>query len=188
MYTRYCDGTALRAPGTDTRTLIDSVYTPYAAAMTTLTQDRLDATGRAVIIDVHSYPQQPSAFEDPTLRRPEICIGTDAFHTPDWVQAAALHTFTRLGYTVVFDEPYGGCYVPLPMYRTDPRVIAIMVEIRRDLYMRWDTEQQQLSPMDGPLTGLGEAIGALARDLTTHTQRGHASSQCAAAIPGEKRP
>ena len=53
-------------------------FEPYAAAVRDLVADRLAATGRAVILDVHSYPTRPLPYErhgaDP---RPPVCLGAD---------------------------------------------------------------------------------------------------------------
>ena len=53
----------LRPADTDPEPLIDRYFRPYARAMTEAVADRLAATGRAVIIDVHSYPSAPLPYE-----------------------------------------------------------------------------------------------------------------------------
>ncbi len=116
---------------------MDAYFHPYAATMSELVEDRLAATGAAVIIDMYSYPRYPSAFEDPTRPRPPLCIGTDDFHTPEWLTAQALAAFAGLHESAV-NAPYAGCYVPLSRYRTDARVSAVMIELRRDQYLNTD--------------------------------------------------
>ncbi|MFG2997452.1 N-formylglutamate amidohydrolase [Streptomyces sp. NPDC048340] len=125
----------LRPDGFDGRPLIDRYFHPYADAMTRAVQDRLEAVGRAVIIDVHSYPTEPLPYElHGGGPRPPICLGTDPFHTPAALLAAAGTAFAGFGGTGL-DSPFAGTYVPLEHYGKDERVGALMVEIRRDVYM-----------------------------------------------------
>lgn len=57
VYTRTCTGTLLRQESlTDADALLDTYFRPYATAVSELVTDRIAARGRAVIIDVHSYP------------------------------------------------------------------------------------------------------------------------------------
>lgn len=63
VYTRTTHRDALRPADTDPEPLIDRWFWPYAQAMTEAVADRLAATGRAVIIDVHSYPSAPLPYE-----------------------------------------------------------------------------------------------------------------------------
>lgn len=66
VYTRTCSSAPLRTePYPRTAHLIDTYFRPYADAVTTAVDDRLHSCGRAVIIDLHSYPATPSSFEDP---------------------------------------------------------------------------------------------------------------------------
>jgi N-formylglutamate amidohydrolase len=82
-----------------------------------------------------------------------VCLGTDIFHTPPELLAAARKAFAGCG-EVGLDSPFGGAYVPLEFYGREPRVTALMVEIRRDTYM---TEP------GGPAgPGLGRVADALA--------------------------
>ncbi|WP_368679954.1 N-formylglutamate amidohydrolase (plasmid) [Rhodococcus opacus] len=135
VYTRTCDGRRLRGePFADTETLLDEYFRPYARAVAELVTDRIVACGRAVIIDVHSYPEHPSGFENPTAVRPALCIGTDPLHTPDWLTSTTRRAFLPLE-EIAENTPYTGCYVPLDRYGRDERVSAVMIELRRDTYL-----------------------------------------------------
>ncbi|NEE51376.1 N-formylglutamate amidohydrolase, partial [Streptomyces sp. SID8455] len=127
---------------------------PYARAMTEAVDARIAATGRAVIVDVHSYPSAPLPYElHGTGPRPPVCLGTDPFHTPPELRALAEAAFAGFGGTGI-DSPFTGTYVPLKHYGTDRRVTALMIEIRRDTY---------LSEPGGPAgAGLDALAGALA--------------------------
>ncbi|BAL88929.1 putative N-formylglutamate aminohydrolase [Actinoplanes missouriensis 431] len=113
--------------------LLTSHFLPYAEAMTTLVTRRMTATGRAVIIDVHSYATEPLPYElHGDGPRPPVCLGTDEAHTPDWLRDAAATVFPETG----VNSPFAGCYVPLDYWGRDRAVSALMIEIRRDQYMR----------------------------------------------------
>jgi N-formylglutamate deformylase len=149
VYTHTSDGKRLRDADPD---LIERHYRPYAEAFTDLVDDRLAATGRAVIIDVHSYPKDPLPYElHREGARPEICLGTDAFHTTPALLAAARRAFD--GLSIAENTPFAGCYVPLKHYRRTPAVSALMIEIRRDTY--------QGKGLEGIVGGLTDLIDVL---------------------------
>jgi N-formylglutamate amidohydrolase len=152
VYTRTTHGDALRSEGVDAGPLVERYFLPYARAMTEAVADRLAATGRAVIIDVHSYPSRRLPYElHGEGPRPAVCLGTDSFHTPPVLLDAAREAFGE----TELDTPFSGTYVPLEFYGKRPEVSALMVEIRRDTYM---TEP------GGPAgPGLERLGGALAR-------------------------
>ncbi|MET9875555.1 N-formylglutamate amidohydrolase [Actinacidiphila glaucinigra] len=157
VYTRTSHGAPLREDDPrHERDLLDAYFVPYAAAMAAAVQDRMAATGRAVVIDVHSYPGAPLPYElHGGGPRPAVCLGTDAFHTPAWLLDAAREAFAPCG-EVGLDSPFAGTYVPLKHYGEVREVSALMVEIRRDGYM---TE-----PGGAPGAGvdrLGDALAAL---------------------------
>jgi N-formylglutamate amidohydrolase len=155
VYTRTAHGGRLRRDDeARDQALLDQHYRPYASAVTDLVDERLAATGRAVILDIHSYPRRPLPYElHADGPRPAVCLGTDAFHTPPGLVDAALAAFSGIG-DVDLDTPFAGCYVPLRHYRRQPAVSAIMVEIRRDTY---------LTELDGsPSANLDRVIAALA--------------------------
>ncbi|MEU3660482.1 N-formylglutamate amidohydrolase [Streptomyces sp. NPDC032940] len=135
VYTRTTHREVLRAAGTDPEPLLERYFRPYARAMTEAVAGRLAATGRAVIVDVHSYPSEPLPYElHGEGPRPPVCLGTDGFHTPPGLLAAAREAFAPCGGTGL-DSPFGGTYVPLDFYGKRGEVGALMVEIRRDTYM-----------------------------------------------------
>jgi len=155
VYTRTTHHADLRPADHDPEPLIDRYFRPYARAMTEAVADRLAATGRAVVIDLHSYPTAPLPYElhgsDP---RPAICLGTDTLHTPPALLSAAREAFAGCE-EIGLDSPFIGTYVPLEFYGKEPAVGALMVEIRRDTYM---TEPG--GPPDGP--GIARLASALA--------------------------
>lgn len=155
VYTHTSHGRRLRPddPAFEQR-LLDAHFHPYAEGMTELVDARLAATGQAIVVDVHSYPEHALPYElHGDGPRPQVCLGTDAAHTPSWLRAAATEAFR--GYEVGFDSPFAGCYVPLKHYDTDDRVSALMVEIRRDVYLT--------GPGGDPHAGLPPLAAALAR-------------------------
>lgn len=124
--------------------------------MTGAVQDRLDATGRAVILDVHSYPARPLPYElPPTGPRPPVCLGTDAFHTPPALLAHARAAFGDAPDSDL-DTPFAGAYVPLRFHGTDARVTALMLELRRDTYLT-----EPAGPTHAGLTTLAKSLAGL---------------------------
>jgi N-formylglutamate amidohydrolase len=69
------------------------------------------------------------------MDRPEICIGTDNFHTSEKLKNLFGELFEGLNFTVKYNEPFKGSIVPLKFYNKEIRVQSIMIEVRRDLYM-----------------------------------------------------
>ncbi len=134
--------------------LLAAFYRPWADAVTGLVDARLDATGRAVLLDVHSYPSRPLPYElHADGPRPAVCLGTDPVHTPASLLDAARATFAPLG-PVGTDVPFRGTYVPLRHHGVEPRVRSVMLEIRRDTHL--------VEPAGPPTAGLAAAARALA--------------------------
>ena len=84
-----------------------------------------------------SFPSRPLPYEfaDLAAVRPDICIGTDEFHTPPGLARAFVAVFEREGWRVSLDDPFAGALVPASRYRVDHRVFAVMVEVNRSLYL-----------------------------------------------------
>lgn len=159
VYTRTHDGNVLRQDDPEhERQLLDTYFFPYAQALTNLVADRLATTGRAVIIDLHSFPTARLPYEIGDEHRPPLCIGTDPLHTPPSLEAAVVDAF-RLDTTI--NSPFSGCYVPLEYYGVDSRVESVMIELRRDQYLDETTmakDPSAVTALGNSLTKLVEAV------------------------------
>jgi N-formylglutamate amidohydrolase len=138
VYTRTSDGTPLRAAlSADQRErLLERFYRPHHRALTDAIEAMLSAHGVATILDLHSFATHPLPHEpDQSPDRPDVCLGTDAFHTPGHLVTQSRAFFAAAGCRVAIDAPFAGAIVPMRHYRSDPRVRSIMLELRRGLYM-----------------------------------------------------
>ena len=154
VYTHGSRGQRIRVDDPEHRAaLLAAHYEPWAAAVQDAVAGRLAATGRAVLIDVHSYPSAALPYElHGDGPRPPVCLGTDPFHTPPELVAAAQAAF---GAGVALDSPFSGVYVPLAHLHREPRLAALMIEIRRDGYL--------VEPAGPPTAGFGVLAAALTR-------------------------
>ena len=93
--------------------------------------------GRCLVVDCHSFPSSPLPCErGPGAHvRPDICIGTDAFHTSEATARDFVQAFAANGWSVELNLPFAGALVPASRYRQDARVSAVMVEVNRRLYL-----------------------------------------------------
>ncbi len=110
--------------------LLDAFYRPWARRVEQAVRAAL-VRGPVVLLDVHSYPRDPLPYERGAGERPEVCLGTDARHTPSWLLAAAREAFA--GFGTACDTPFAGTYVPLALLG-DARVASVMLEVRRDVH------------------------------------------------------
>jgi N-formylglutamate amidohydrolase len=118
-------------------TLMRTWYAPHHSRLERAVAEALQRHGRCLVIDCHSFPSNALPYEqaDPAVARPDICIGTDAFHTGDDIATAFTEAFRHSGWTVAVDQPFAGALVPASRYRRDPRVGAVMIEVNRRLYL-----------------------------------------------------
>ena len=139
IYTRTSDGRRLRADPTPAErgALLTRFYEPHHNALAAAVEGALEAHGACLVIDGHSFPATPLPYElDQREDRPDVCIGTDAFHTPAWLRDTAVAEFESLGLRVAVDRPFAGALVPMAFYGCDARVMALMVELNRARYMQ----------------------------------------------------
>jgi len=137
FYSLTSDGKPLRKPlGWEEESRRCAWYERHHHALSRAVEKELEASGRALIVDCHSFPDLPLPCDiDQSRPRPEICIGTDPFHTPAWIADFLEKAFMELGYEVERNRPFAGAIVPLKTYRIEPRVWSVMIEINRRLYM-----------------------------------------------------
>ncbi|MDH6236343.1 N-formylglutamate amidohydrolase [Cryobacterium sp. CG_9.6] len=149
LYTRGSQGQPIRDLARTDQPALMAHFTDYSGALADLVTATLERHGQAFIIDLHSYPEHALPYElhaeqHAEQPRPELCVGFERFHAPaDFVHTvtdafAHLHAF--------HNGPFAGAYVPLEHYGTDSRVNAVMLEIRRDVYMNEDTLEVKPEP------------------------------------------
>jgi len=116
--------------------LLEKYYRPHHAKLTSHVGTVLKHHSKALIIDCHSFPARPLPYEfDQTEVRPDICIGTDDFHTQSWIVDQLVTAFKAEDLRCEINTPFGGALVPLQYFRKERSVSSIMVEVNRSLYM-----------------------------------------------------
>ena len=160
VYTRTTLGAPLRPDDPAERArLLSTWFEPYHAALTAGAAVQLERDGRCLVLDGHSFATVPLPSEpDQDPDRPDVCLGTDAFHTPPALGEALAARIQEAGFRVAVDRPFAGTLVPLRWYGTDPRVTSVMLEVRRGLYMDESTGEP-LPAFDDVAARLEGAVG-----------------------------
>ena len=138
IYTCMSAGRPLRNPPSEVerKILIDRYYKPHHLKLRESVAICLQRFGRSTIIDCHSFPSAPLPYEDDqNPNRPDICIGTDNFHTPAHLCQAVQAAAQKQGLNWAINRPFSGAIVPIEYYRKNSKVHSIMIEINRKLYM-----------------------------------------------------
>jgi N-formylglutamate deformylase len=173
FYTRTSLGEVLRSEpnAADRQSLMDRWYWPHHSKLKRMVNDVAARSGICLIVDCHSFPSVALPFElDQSTHRAEICIGTDAFHTPAAVRDAIVAAADEEGYSVALDAPFAGALVPLDSYRKEKRIFSVMIEVNRSLYMdersgHKNQRFEQVSAAVGRL--IATAVEAAAQHLPT---------------------
>jgi len=175
IYTHTSKGGKLRRNLTpdERKRLINSYYKPHHERLRNAVEVELASRDRALIVDCHSFPRTPLPCDtDRSVPRPDFCIGTDRFHTPEELKRNLMESIRREGYGVEENRPYAGTIVPSEYYRMDRRVCSIMIEVCRDLYMDESTGSlnerffQTHLAIEGILKGLQPAKSCSTRSET----------------------
>jgi len=137
VYTHTHDGRRLRQYSAELREdLLRKYYDPHHERLNAVVGKCLGDSGACLILDIHSFPSRPLPYEqNQNGGRPEICLGTDDFHTCPTLREKAAQFYQARGFRVVENEPFSGTIVPSPYYQRDPRVQSLMVEFNRSLLM-----------------------------------------------------
>ena len=139
IYTKTHDGGRLRRhvpSGMERDDLLNRYYRPYHKAIQDEAQAMLDSFDRCFILDCHSFPSKPLPYElAQGGNRPNICLGTDPFHTPENLIETIQEFFQKHNLSTALNTPFEGTYVPLRYLGQDKRVSSLMIEVNRKLYM-----------------------------------------------------
>ena len=115
--------------------ILADFYDPHHARLTSAVDTALENCGRCTILDGHSFNSKWPIKLDCLFDRPDFCIGTDPFHTPEGLRDAMVKAVKEEGYHVRINTPYSGAITPIKHYGKDKRVVSIMIEVNRKLYM-----------------------------------------------------
>ena len=122
--------------------VIREYYEPHHKALELAVDRTVASRGRGFIIDCHSFSPVPLPYEkDQRKDRPDICIGIDCYHTPGQTGEWSGDFFRQRGYKVEINRPYSGTIVPMKYYQKK-RVLSLMVEVNRGLYLREGTNEK----------------------------------------------
>ncbi|MDA1141454.1 MAG: N-formylglutamate amidohydrolase [Planctomycetota bacterium] len=138
IYTKTSVGKALRhSVGPNTRKrMLEKYYIPHHENLSQAVSSILSKNGKVLVIDCHSFPSSPLPYElDQDNNRPDVCLGTDSFHTPGWLTESAKKDFKERGFSVDIDRPFSGALVPVECFQKEKAVSGIMIEMNRRLYM-----------------------------------------------------
>ncbi len=136
MYTKGMFGKKLREYDEELRNkILAEFYDPHHARLTQAVEVALEKEGRCTILDGHSFNSKWPVKLDCLFDRPDFCIGTDSFHTPKGLCEAMVKAVEEEGYHARINTPYSGTITPIKHYGKDKRVISVMVEVNRKLYM-----------------------------------------------------
>ena len=138
VYTRTSKQECLRgAPDQqEKQRMIRAYYDPHHENLTKAVTAELEESETALIVDCHSFPSAPLPYEpDQDPERPDICIGTDDFHTMPELVDALMVKAAALDFHAKINRPFAGTMVPGCYYQIDARVQSVMIEINRALYM-----------------------------------------------------
>ena len=170
VYTRTSRGGRLRPPPTaeERADLIGRFYAPHHRTLTQAVDTVLARCPTCLIIDCHSFPSVALPFEHATgTERPDICLGTDPFHTSGGLVQAAMDAFASEGLRIAVNHPFSGTFVPEKHYRKNPRVQSLMIEVNRGIYMheRTGTHLACFSEVQGQVARVITAISLSLRGL-----------------------
>ena len=135
---------------------IRSLYMPFHEALRQHLDEALQHFGCAVLIDCHSMPSVGGPGDDDTgADRPDIVLG-DRYGTScaREITMAAERSLTRLGYSVVRNNPYAGGFNTEHYGQPQHGLHALQIEINRALYM----DEEKLER--------GAGLKRLRRDMT----------------------
>jgi N-formylglutamate amidohydrolase len=138
IYERTSHGLLLRHPPTPSarQRLLETYYVPHHTALEAAVTTALKRHGHCTILDMHSFPSRPLPYElDQRRDRPDICIGTDEFHTPVGLADELIQRFAAERLSVAVNRPFSGALVPMRYFRNDDRVTSVMIEVNRQLYL-----------------------------------------------------
>ena len=155
------------------------LYMPFHDTLRDLLQNAYSHFGCAVLVDCHSMPSVGGPMDgDQGTNRPDIVLG-DRYGTscaPELTDTAE-DILTRLGYSVMRNNPYAGGFNTEHYGRPARGLHALQIEINRSLYMDEARLRRLrgLKRLRGDMTTFMRELGAASADFLLGA-RGEAAS------------
>lgn len=127
--------------------IINTLYKPHHAKLTQACNHALTLFDQVVLVDCHSFSDQPLLHESSKTTRPDWCIGTDPFHTPSDLVDEVVSLIENKGYTTKVNDPFAGTIIPEQHYHKNADLKSIMIEVNRKLYMHSPEQFKQTQVM-----------------------------------------
>lgn len=116
---------------------VNKIYNEHHNKLTNLVDELLITNDKVYIFDIHSYSDNILEYElNKTLNRPDICIGFNEFHMNDTILNKIKEVLNTMDYSYDFNVPFEGSIVPLKHLNKNNKVISIMLEINKRLYLK----------------------------------------------------
>lgn len=133
-YEKAYDGTVIKHVTEDLKEKTLAHYREHQAWM-----DKIcNRHPRILLFDMHSYSDRiiPAAFLQEGRPSPDLCIGTDDRYTPPELIEIVRKRFTEAGFSISFNYPYAGCYIPNTILsgESSTDLVAIMLEFHKRTY------------------------------------------------------
>lgn len=146
LYEKFDDGSLLRIVYPELKEVVlKDYYWKHHNIFNQVVKERLELFNSCLIVDCHSFPSLPltrALVQDSEV--PDFNIGTDCFHTPKHLIKVSKEFFKSKGYSLGVDTPYSGSIVPMKFYQKDQRVISIMLEVNRRMYLNEPTNEKSI--------------------------------------------
>lgn len=141
--TSHCEPLRLAPDSVHRTRLINQYYVPHHQNLSSQVGKALESHKKALVIDCHSFPSRPLPYEsDQDPNRPDICLGTDQYHTPPDLVGHTKEVFEHHHFSVQINRPFAGALVPAEYYMNNNNVSALMIEVNRGLYMDEETGEK----------------------------------------------
>ncbi len=141
---------------------LETVHTPYHAALTGLMLEARVRHGAAVLIDWHSMPSH-AVGGDRRARGPDVVLGDRHGTACDARLTRRLRgLFEAAGWSVALNRPYAGGYTTQTWGRPDEGFHAVQIELSRTLYL--DEVRRTPSASHGRCVGVIERVTRALRE------------------------
>lgn len=111
IYEKTLERTDLRRKitGVEREKLLKKYYYAHHKKFYSFVKNIVDDSGKCLVIDCHSFSSFRQKYEiTSSAMRPEICLGTDNFHTSQKLLEAAQNAFSARGFEVGINTPFAG--------------------------------------------------------------------------------